>query len=109
MTEEIKKIVEDLTKDCTQEDKAKIFQFVTPGEPGEPKSRVKMEYTEEEYNRLKPILDRILAAIDKEIGQLEEILKTRYEEPKRARSKSPGRNRKGIKAAADDKKGATKI
>lgn len=81
MTEKIKKVIEDLTKDCTQEDKAKILQIVTPGEPGTKKKRVKMDYTSEEFERIKPILDGILAAINEEEREIKRALKMRYKEP----------------------------
>lgn len=79
MTEKIKQVIEDLTKDCTQEDKAKILQIVTPGEPGAKKKRVKMDYTSEEFERIKPILDGILAAMSQEQRKLEKVLKIKYE------------------------------
>ena len=66
MTEKIKKVIEDLTKDCTQEEKAKILQIVTPGEPGNRKKRVKIDYSSAEFERIKPILDGILAAMREE-------------------------------------------
>ena len=89
MTEKIKKVIEELTKDCTQEDKAKILQIVTPGEPGAKKKRVKMDYTSEEFERIKPILDGILAAISQEQRKLEKVLKIKYEwENEEARKKA---------------------
>ena len=78
MTEKIKRVIEDLTRDCTQEDKAKILQIVTPGEPGTPKKRVKMDYTSEEFERIKPILDGVLAAMSEEQKALEKELRTKY-------------------------------
>lgn len=71
MTEKIKRVIEDLTKDCSQEDKAKILQIVTPGEPGKRKKRIRMDYTSAEFERIKPILDGILAAMSEEQKQLE--------------------------------------
>lgn len=89
MTEKIKQVIEDLTKDCTQEDKAKILQIVTPGEPGTKKKRVKMDYTSEEFERIKPILDGILAAMSQEQRKLEKVLKIKYEwENEEARKKA---------------------
>ena len=78
MTEKIKRVIEDLTKDCTQEDKAKILQIVTPREPGTPKKRIKMDYTSEEFERIKPILDGVLAAMSEEQKALEKELRTKY-------------------------------
>jgi hypothetical protein len=63
MTEKIRKAIEELTKDCTQEDKAIILQIVTPGEPGAKKEPLKMDYTSAQFKRIAPILDDILAAI----------------------------------------------
>lgn len=79
MTEKIKRVIEELTKDCTQEDKAKILQIVTPGEPGKRKKSIRMDYTSAEFERIKPILDGILAAMNEEQKQLEATLKLKYE------------------------------
>ena len=79
MTEKIKRVIEDLTRECTQEDKAKILQIVTPGEPGKRKKRIRMDYTSAEFERIKPILDGILAAMSEEQRQLEKELRQKYE------------------------------
>lgn len=76
MTEKIQRIIEDLTKDCTNEEKAKILHIV-----GEKKTPVKFEYTNEEFERIKPIINGVLAAITEEEEELKRILKIRYEEP----------------------------
>ena len=70
MTENLQRVFEELTKDCTQEDKAKILKIVEPGETGQPKERAKVELTNGEIERIKPILDKFLEAIDKELEQL---------------------------------------
>lgn len=76
MTEKIQRIIEDLTRDCTNEEKAKILYIV-----GEKKTPVKFEYTNEEFERIKPIINKVLAAISEEEEELKRILKIRYEEP----------------------------
>ena len=81
MNKNIEKAIEELTKDCTQEDKALILQIVTPGEPGAKKKRVRMDYDSAQFERITPILDAILAAISSEQARLEKIYKERYEEP----------------------------
>ena len=73
MTENLQRVFEELTKDCTQEDKAKILKIVEPGETGQPKERAKVELTNGEIERIKPILDKFLEAIDKEKEQLEQL------------------------------------
>lgn len=74
MTEKIKNVIEELTRDCTPEEKAKVLQIVGPREPGKRKPRVKMDYTSEEFEHIRPILDGILAAISEEKRELEGVL-----------------------------------
>lgn len=100
MTETIKRVIEDLTKDCTQEDKAKILQFVTPEEPGKDKERVKMDYTPEEAEKITPILEEIAAALKEEKENLAKLLRKEYGE-------KPARGEDLKKAAA--KEGAKRV
>lgn len=76
MTDKIQRIIEDLTRDCTKEEKAKILHIV-----GAKKTPVKFEYTNEEFERIKPIINKVLDAISEEEEELKRILKIRYEEP----------------------------
>ena len=74
MTENLQRVFEELTKDCTQEDKAKILSIIAPLEPGRRKKRAKVELTPEEIDRINPILKEIAAAIGEEIRKQEALL-----------------------------------
>ena len=71
MNKNIEKTIEELTKDCSQEDKEIIVQIVGSGEPGAERK----DLTEEQIERILPILEKVLAAISEEVERLERSIK----------------------------------
>lgn len=79
MTEKTKRVLEELTKDCSQEDKALIFQIVDPGEPGKRKKHTKMDIESEQFERIRPILDGVLAAMREDNTSVRNLTKVKRE------------------------------
>lgn len=130
MTEKIKKLIEELARECAKEDDAKILQIAAPGEPGEPSAEDlrRREALEKEYKtkseRFKKQLEEALKFRQNHFKYGLELAKVRYLlELERAEEwegitnafnygymvgyKAAQRNaRKKTKAAADDQEGA---
>lgn len=70
MTEGVRRVFEELTKDYNQEEKEQILQIVEPGEDGRQKER----RIDIEPEKVLAILEGIRAEIDKELEELTLIL-----------------------------------
>lgn len=79
MNEKIKKVIEDLTRDCSPEDKEKILYLAAPEEHEE---GIKLDFTEEEQNRLMPILDQLITNLESNNKELDAEYKSIFQELK---------------------------